>query len=116
MIVILFMSGNTPILRHFDEERSALIETDESDFDIGAVLFQQFADGKIHPCAFLSRKLPLAEFNYDIFDNEMPVIVYALQKWRYSVLGTANTTMIFSDHQNLQYFTNTANLNRRQTR
>jgi hypothetical protein len=52
-IVVLFTSGYTPILRHFDQERPALIETDASDFAIGAVLSQKFEDGNIHPCAFL---------------------------------------------------------------
>jgi len=37
-IVVLFTSGNTPILRHFDQDRPAMIETDASDFPIGAVL------------------------------------------------------------------------------
>jgi hypothetical protein len=105
-----------PILRHFDQERPALIEMDASDFPPGAVLSQKFEDGKIHPCALLSRKLSPAEFNYDVVDKEMLVIVYALQKWRHYMLGTANETTIFSDHQNLEYFTKKVKLNRRQAR
>jgi hypothetical protein len=97
-VVILFMSGNTPILRHFDQERPSLIETDTLDFAIGAVLSQKFEDGKIHPCAFLSRNLSPAEFNYDVFDKEMLAIVYELQKWRHYVLGTEHKTTIFTDH------------------
>jgi hypothetical protein len=54
-IVVLFTSGNTPILRHFGQERPALIETDASDFAIGVVHSQKFEDGKIHLCTFLSR-------------------------------------------------------------
>jgi hypothetical protein len=115
-VVVLFTSGNTPILRHFDQERPALIETDASDFAIGAVLSQKFEDGKVHPCAFLSRKLSPAEFNYDVFDKEMLAIVYALQKWRHYVLGTEHKTTIFTDHHNLEYFTKKIKLNRRQAR
>ena len=115
-IVVLFASGNTPILRHFDQDRPAMIETDASDFAIGAVLSQKFEDGKIHPCAFLSRKMSPAEFNYDVFDKEMLTIVYALQKWRDYALGTPYRITIFSDHQNLEHFTKKVKLNRRQAR
>jgi len=115
-IVVLFTSGNTPILRHFDQDRPAMIETDASDFAIGAVLSQKFEDGKIHQCAFLSRKMSPVEFNYDVFYKEMLAIVYALQKWRHYALGTSHKITIFSDHQNLEYFTKKVKLNRRQAR
>jgi hypothetical protein len=48
-ITILFASGKTPILRHYDPERPALLETDASDFAISGILLQKFEDGKIHP-------------------------------------------------------------------
>jgi len=115
-IVILFTLGNTPILGHFDQDRPAMIETDASDFAIGAVLSQKFEDGNIHPCAFLSRQMSPAEFNYDVFDKEMLAIVYALQKWRHYALGTPYKLTIFSDHQNLEHFTKKVKLNRRQAR
>jgi hypothetical protein len=87
-------------------------ETDTSDFAMGAVLSQKFEDGMILPSAFLSKILSPAEFNYYIFDKEMLAIVYALQKWRHYVLGTAHKTTIFSDHQNLECFAKKAKLNR----
>jgi hypothetical protein len=37
-ITILFVSGKTPILRHYDPDRPALLETDASDFAIAAIL------------------------------------------------------------------------------
>jgi len=115
-IVVLFTSGMTPILRHFDQERPALIETDALDFAIGAVLSPMFEDGKIHPCAYLSRKLSPGEFNYNVFDKEMLAIVYTFQKWRHYVLGTEHKTTIFTDHQNLENFSKKVKLNRRQAR
>jgi hypothetical protein len=45
-ITILFTSGTTPILRHYDPERKALVETDASDFAIAAVLSQKFESGR----------------------------------------------------------------------
>lgn len=56
-MTILFTSGKTPILRHYDPKRPALLETDASDFAIAGILSQRFEDGKIHPIRFVSRKL-----------------------------------------------------------
>jgi len=47
-ITFLFTSGATPIMRHFDQDRPAMIEIDASDFAIGAIVSQKFEDGKIH--------------------------------------------------------------------
>jgi len=93
-----------------------MIETDASDFAIGAILSQKFEDGKIHPVSFISRKLSDAEFNYDVYDKEMLAIVYSLEKWRQFLQGSEFKTTIFSDHQNLSYFTEKVILNRRQAR
>jgi len=115
-IVVLFTAGNTPILWHFDQDRPALIKTDASDFEIEADLSLKFEDWKIPPCAFLSQKLSSAEFNYEVFDKEMPAIVHAHQKSRHYVLGTEDKTTIFSDLQNLEYFTKKVKCNRRLAR
>jgi len=58
-----------------------MVETDASDYAIGAVLSQRTEDNKIHPCAFLSRKFSPAEMNYDIHDKEMTAIVQAFKEW-----------------------------------
>jgi hypothetical protein len=47
-ITILFTSGKTPILEHYNPERPALLGTDTSDFAIAGILSQKFEDGKIH--------------------------------------------------------------------
>jgi len=44
----------------------------------------------------------------------MLAIVYALQTWSHYVLGTADKTKIFSDHQNLEYFTKMVKSNKGQ--
>jgi len=43
-ITILFTSGKTPILRHYDPDRLALLEPDASDFAIAGILSQKFED------------------------------------------------------------------------
>lgn len=115
-ITIMFTSGKTPVIRHFDQDRLAMIETDASDFAPGAILSTKFEDGKIHPCDFISRKISPAEFNYDVYDKETLAIVYSLEKWRCFLQGSGHKVTIFSDHQNLSYFTRKVLLHRRQAR
>jgi hypothetical protein len=43
-ITILRVSSKTPILRHYDPNRPALVETDASDFAIAGILSQKFQD------------------------------------------------------------------------
>ena len=47
---------HAPVLRNPDFHRPFVLQTDASDFAIGAVLSQKFENGE-HPIAFLSRKL-----------------------------------------------------------
>jgi hypothetical protein len=112
---ILFHEDNTPIMRHFDVELPAIVETDSSDFALGAVLSQRH-DGRLHLVAFLSKKLAPAELNYEIYDKEMLAIVRAFQEWRHYLQGAKHTTTVYTDHKNLEYFTTTKVLNRRQAR
>jgi len=115
-VTILFTSGKTPILRHYDSDRPALLETDASDFAIAGILSQKFEDGKLHPVRFVSRKLNPAELNYDIYDKEMLAVVFSLRKNRHYLQGAVHQTIIYLDHQNLTYFKTAVLLNRRQAR
>jgi len=64
-----------PILAHFNAQKLVIIETDASDFVIGAILSQQDEDGRLHPVAFHSRKFQSAEINYEIHDKELLAVV-----------------------------------------
>ncbi len=59
--------------------------------------------------------MSLAEQNYEIYDKELLAIVAALRHWRIYCEGATGLT-IYSDHKNLQYFTTTKELSRRQCR
>jgi hypothetical protein len=56
-----------------------VIETDASDFAIGAVL-SQIIDGRLHHIAYHSQKMDKAEINYEIYDKEMLAIVSAFKE------------------------------------
>jgi hypothetical protein len=53
-----------PVLIHPDLANPFIVETDVSDFALGAILSQFGIDGLLHPIAFYSRKLTSAEINY----------------------------------------------------
>jgi len=107
---------SAPILAHFDAQKPVLIETDPSDFVIGAVLSQRDDEERIHPVAFHSWKFQPAEINYEIHDKELLAIVNAFKHWRRYCEGATHQVQVFSNHQNLEYFTTTKVLNRRQAR
>ena len=107
---------SAPILAIFDPEKEALLETDASDFAIGACLTQKGDDGKIRPVAYYSRKQTQPELNYDIHDKELLAVVEAFKQWRVYLEGTKYPVQVFTDHKNLLYWTTTKELNRRQVR
>ena len=102
------------MLAHFDPTKPVIIETDASDFAIGAVLSQQDEKNRLHPVAFHSRKFQPAEINYEIHDKKLLTVVDTFKHWRYYCEGATHQVQVFSDHQNLEYFTTTKVLNWRQ--
>jgi len=105
-----------PILAHFDPGKPVIIETDASDFAIGAVLSQRDEENCLHPIAFHSCKFQPAEINYKIHDKKLLAVVDAFKHWRRYCEGATHQVQVFSDHQNLEYFTTTKILNRQQAR
>jgi hypothetical protein len=56
------------------------------------------------------------EQNYEIYDKELLAIIRALEAWRHYLEGAQHKVVILSDHQNLQYFSTSKTLTRRQAR
>jgi len=110
----MFTTG--PILTHFDDTRLTKLETEASDFALGAVLSQICEDEKWHPVALPSRKFSPAQINYDVHDKEMAAIVAAFKEWAYVLMSVDDQILVYTDHKNLEYFNTTKTLNRRQHR
>jgi hypothetical protein len=70
---------SAPILIHPDPAKPFIVETDVSDFALGAIPSQFGIDGLLHPIAFYSRKLTSAEINYQVYDNELLAIITAFE-------------------------------------
>jgi hypothetical protein len=105
-----------PILTHPNFQKPFFLETDASDFALGAILSQPDKDGRLHPVAFHSRKFIVAEINYEIHDKEFLAIVDSFQKWRHFLEGAQHLVTVHTDHKNLEYFMFAKVLNRRQAR
>ena len=69
------------------------MDTDASDFALGVVISQEFADGR-HPITFHSHTLLLAEKNYDVYDKEMAAIIYGFKCGRPYFLGANHPIMV----------------------
>lgn len=107
---------SSPVLRQPDIDLPFFVECDASDYATGAVLSQKDTEGRLHPVAFLSKSLLPAERNYDIFDKEMLAVVRALKEWRHFLEGSSSPFTVLTDHKNLEYFSKSKVLNRRQIR
>jgi hypothetical protein len=105
-----------PVLRHFDPSLDVIVETDASDRAMGGVISQRGSNDLLHLIIFFSRKFNGAELNYEIYDKEMLIIVEIMDCYCYYFEGLGHKTMIYTDHRNLLWFTETKIYNRRQAR
>jgi hypothetical protein len=92
-----------PVLVLPRDEGKFKVETDASNFGIGAILSQQ-QNSFWHPIAFMSKTLTEAERNYEIYDKELLAIIKALCTWRQYLLDAKEQFEICTDHENLKYF------------
>jgi len=107
---------SAPILTHWVPDKPIIVETDASDYALGAILSIKTDDGEIHPVAFHSRTFSGAELNYDTHDKELLAIFDAFKVWRHYLEGSGTPIDVVTDHKNLEYFSTTKVLTRRQVR
>lgn len=88
-----------PILAQFDPQAKIKIETDASDYAIGAILSQLQGD-RWHPVAFLSRKCRGPEIPLQTPDKEMLAITEAFRQWRHYLAYSPQPVRVYTDHLN----------------
>jgi hypothetical protein len=75
------------------------LESDTSDYALGAVLSQNGEDGRLHPISFHSWKF---------------TTVNSFQEWRHFLEGAVHPITVYTDYKNLKYFMSARVLNRHQ--
>ena len=105
-----------PVLTHWIPDTQIVVETDASDYALAAVLSIIHSNGELHPIAFHSRTFTAPELNYDVHDKELLAIFEAFKRWRHYLEGSTLPIDVVTDHRNLQYFSTTKILTRRQAR
>ncbi|XP_044718778.1 reverse transcriptase (RNA-dependent DNA polymerase) domain-containing protein [Hirsutella rhossiliensis] len=91
----------SPVLKQWDPSLPTFLETDCSGYALGGVLSQEGPDGRRHACAFFSKRLSPAEYNYPIHDKEMLAIMRCLDNWN-AELRSCGPFTILTDHRNLK--------------
>ncbi|MBW0480174.1 hypothetical protein O181_019889 [Austropuccinia psidii MF-1] len=94
--LICFHHGSNPSL-------PTIVETDASNYALGAVLGQVSDSGK-QPIAFNSHKRIPAELNYEIHEKEILGIVWALKHWRSFLLSLSSPFEVLTNQTPLQSF------------
>ena len=104
--------SSTPVLQIPDVLCPFSIMTNASLLTAGAVLLQTDANEDLHPCAYFSRTFTIAQWNYNIYDRELLVVILALEEWWQYLQGTQHLITIITDHKNLSYVKNPCKLSR----
>jgi len=94
-----------PILTHFIPDTPIIVETDASDYAVAGILSITCADGEI---------CPAPELNYDTHNKELLAIFKAFRNWHHYLEGSASPIDVVTDHKNLEYFSTSKVLSRRQ--
>ena len=93
-----------PILSLPDPQRQFVVEVDASNDGVGAVLSQRSEkDGKMHLCAFVSRRSSPAERNDDVGNRELLAVKLALEEWRHWLEGAEQPFVVWTDHKNFEF-------------
>lgn len=87
---------HSPVLAYPNFSLDFVLETDACVKGLGAVLSQCQDDDILHPVAFASRSLSLAERNYSVTDLETLAVVWAMQHFRAYLYGHKVT--VITDH------------------
>ena len=107
-----------PLLWFVDDISPIFLQTDASDYGIGAYLYQIVTQENgtevEHPIGFISKSLVSGHNSWDIPMKEGFAIFYALRKWEYLLRDRRFT--ILTDHENLTRLRNERSANKMVTR
>jgi RNase H-like domain found in reverse transcriptase len=92
------------MLATYNPERLLELETNISDYAIGAQIGQKDNNGNIRPIAFFSKKFHSVELNYPIYNKEFLAIITVIKEFKHYILGTKFKTKVYTNYKNIAYF------------
>ena len=104
------------ILRHFDQNRETILETDSFNYVNDDILSQYDDEEILHSMIYYSKNLSLTECNYKIYDKKLLAIIQAFKHWWSELKLTELSIKMFIDHQALTSLMKNKELSRRQMR
>ena len=93
-----------PVLIIADITKDYILQTDASDYALGAVLLQEDLIKLLHPIAYASRSLNKAERNYGTTEREALALIWGLEHFKTFCEGHRYTCL--TDHTALTYVVN----------
>ncbi len=86
------------ILRHFDQNRETILETDSFDYVNDDILSQYDDEETLHSMIYYSKNLSLAECSYEIYDKKLLAIICVFKHWWSELKLTELLIKMFTDH------------------
>ena len=78
-----------------------MLKTNASNRAMKEAISQRDPDDMLHLIVFFSRKFNDIEFNYEIYDKKMLIIIEIMNRYRYYFEGLDYKTTIYTNHRNL---------------
>ena len=82
----------------------------------GGVLMQKDSNGDLHSCTYHSTTFSPTEWNYNIYDRALLVVIQALKEWRHYLTRMEHPVTVITNHKNLGYFKQSQDLTHWQAR
>ena len=99
-----------PLLVSLNLKKLYILETNALNYAIRNTLRQK-VNGKLYPVIFYFRKFTNVEFNYEIYNKKLLIIIAIFKKWKFYFKKSKYSVTIYNDYKNLTWFTMTKKLN-----
>ena len=89
------------------------LAVDANDTGAGSVLMQKNGNGVYHPVSYFSKKFSKHQKNHSTIEKECLSLILALQHFEVYLASLSSPTVVFSDHNPLNFIHKVKNKNQR---